>query len=243
MPFTLVQGSSLGAWGSASNGATPADPVAVTWAQGRGAGNLLLLGYVSDGVLPVPTGWTQARQQLDFADTRLCYRIAQNNADDTPTLDNNAATSIGWAEYSGNTASPLDQATGQNSGSLSGATSYGTGTTGTTAQADELAVAVWGYSVQNSPSNLGGNWSGQTNGFTERVDVGTNPSGTKTGMCIATLDLAATGAYTSAASITLGSGTNRLQGIIVTFKATVGGGGTPAIVPIVMHLNRMRRGR
>jgi len=223
VPLTLVQGSSLGAWGSATNGASPANAVAVTWAQARTAGNLLVLVYASDGLMPVPAGWTSAVVALDFADMEIVYRIADNTATDAPSLDNNAATCIAWAEYSGNTATPLDVTASGTNNTVTGVQTRSTGTTGATAQADELAVAAWYISSPNP-----GSWSGQTNSFTEVVDTATS-TGQDITLAVAVRALSATGTVESTATSSSlpapGSG-NGLGGAVATFKADAGGGAT-----------------
>lgn len=231
MPLTLVQGSSLGAWGSTDNGATPTAGVSVTWAQARTSGNLGILVCTSDAVFTVPTGWTSAIRALDLCDMRIMYRILDNSATDTPTIDNNESTAIAWAEYSGNTATPLDKTAQGTNNTISGAQTRSTQTTTTTAQADELAVAAWYW----SSNELSGQpqWSGQTNSFTEVVDVGTDKGGglQNVGLCVAVRDLSATGTYESTASITMGadSGSEGLGGAIATFMAAAVAGGAPPI--------------
>lgn len=221
MALTLVQGSSLGAWGATTNGATATDPVAVTWAQARAVGSLLVLVYSSDGLVTVPPGWASAVVALDYCDMEICYRTAANNATDAPSIDNNASTCLAWAEYSGWDGAAPDKTASSTGNTFTGTQSRTTGTTGTTVQADELAVAAWYYSCANGMT--GAQWSGQTNSFTEAADVGTTKgAGTNVGLCVATRDLAATGAYSSSASITYPAGpgpNNGNGGAIATFKA------------------------
>jgi len=207
----LVQGSSLGAWGQATTGSGTGS-VSVSWAQARVSGSLLILCVTSDGTHSTPIGWTLARQQVNNSAVYIFYRIADNTGSDTPTLSNGAATLLAWAEYSNNTASPLDQVA--SGGSSTGSTSRSTGTTGTTAQADEVAVAVWSWSKSGAVAT----WSGQTNSFSEIIDTGTTKgAGNNCGLCLATKSLSATGTVTSTATL---SGSFASGATVATFKFT-----------------------
>lgn len=219
MPATLLQG-----WTSQNNGATAANDVAVTWGVGRTAGSLLVLCVNSDTTQGTPTGWTLDQSQINDSGLYIFFRISDNSATDSPTFTANFSTAIAYAEYSGNTASPSDVST---SGGSSTATNAGrsTGTTGTTAQADELAVACWGYSATVLQLPGGGNnfWSAQTNGFTEVIDVGTTKvAGTNVGICVAVKDLSSTGTVETTATP---AATAALVAAIGTYKMT-GGVGT-----------------
>lgn len=222
MALTLVQGSGAGAWGSATNG-TGTGAVAVTWGTGRTSGNLIILCVNSDTTVGVPTGFTSDQSQVNDSGGYIFFRIADNSATDTPSISVSASTCIAWAEYSGNDPVPSDVSTSAGAGDTASTTAFSTGTTGTTAQADELAVAVWGYSAsQGRLANGGGNyWSAQTNSFVEVIDVGTTKaSGTNVGVCVAVKALAATGTQTSSATPVAGGGR---VGLIATYKASAGG--------------------
>lgn len=230
MPLTLVQGGSLGAWGTTNNAATPSNSVAVTWFTGRTSGNLLVLCVNSDATMSTPTGWTVGKSQVNDSGGYIYWRIADNTSTDTPTLNNGASTCIAWAEYSGNAASQPD-ASASTGASTSGGT-RSTGTTGTTAQADELAVALWGWSGSGS----GFTWSGQTNSFVEQIDVGTTKGGgINVGLCVATKALAATGTVESTATVS----TNKASvGIVVTFKAATATAPVGHAVGVYQSVNR-----
>lgn len=231
MSLTLVQGSSPGAWGSATNGTVATDPVAVTWASARTAGSLLLLAANSDSTLTTPTGWTLDQSQVNNSGLYLWWRISDNSATDAPSLDNNASTAIAWAEYTGNTATPSDVSTSSGT-AASAATAWSTGTTGTTAQADELAVALWGSS-KNFATGALGTWGSETNSFTEQVDVATTKtSGTNAGLAVATKALAATGTVESSATPSVSCAR---VGLVGTYKAAA----ASAVVPSPYYFRQL----
>jgi hypothetical protein len=212
VPLTLVQGSGAGAWGSSTVG-TGGGSQTPTWGASRTAGGLLLLIVSSDVVESTPTGWTLAVRQTNNGDLGLWYRIADNTSTDAPTVPSSGfPRSIAWAEYSGNTATPLDKTA--SGGTSSNATTLATGTTAATTQADELAVAVWGYAADTGrfPGGGGNVWSGQTNSFTELFDIGsTSATVDNPGICVATKALAATGTQTSTATNGISGGGRRAR--------------------------------
>ena len=222
MPLTNVQ-----AWSTANSG-TGTGSVSVSWGSARTSGNLLVLVYTCDAVFTVPSGWTSAVRALDYSDMRIMYRIADNTSTDAPTITPSAASCMAWAEYSGNTATPLDQTASGTNNTVTGATTRATGTTAATSQADELAVAAWYWSGPTGYTG-GAHWSGQTNSYAEQTDDGTSKgSGANVGLCVATVDLAAAAATSSTASITLigTASQNGLGGAVATFKAAAAGGAT-----------------
>lgn len=218
MPLALVQGSSVGAWGTTNSGSTPNTDLSVTWAGSRTVGNLLLLIVNSDSTESTPTGWTLDKSQVNNSAIYLWSRIADNSSTDTPTFTSNFQKCLAWAEYKGNKASPSDVFASV--GNTTDTTTRSTGTTATTAQANELAVAAWGWSKGVAQGDTSGfTWSGQTNSFVEvGVDVGTALVGTTdVGLCVATRDLTTVGTYESTATC---SGTVRAVALIGTYKGT-----------------------
>lgn len=100
----------------------------------------------NDGTCTNETGWSTAidiynATEDDFA--RIAYKVFGASESATVTFTGFAGNTklLGLSEWTGNaTASPLDQTA--STGRTTGATSISSGTTATTAQADELAVAV-----------------------------------------------------------------------------------------------------
>lgn len=216
--MTLVQG-----WTTASNTNNASTDVAVTWGGSRTSGNLLILIVNSDTTQSTPTGWTLGKSQVNDSGGYIFWRIADNSATDSPTFTANFSTVAAYAEFSGNTATPNDVSTSAGTSTASNA-AFSTGTTGATAQANELAVACWGYSAtQVQLANGGGNiWSSETNSFSEVVDIGTTKaSGTNVGLCVATKNLTGTGTQESTATPSI---TSARVALIMTFKESAGGG-------------------
>lgn len=202
----------------------------VTFGAGATAGNLLVA--VISGVATGPgtkewtsSGWSKASQDSfggagnASAQVEIMYKIAAGGE--------TAVTFTGWgtsawftsivmAEWSGiDTSSPLDVFANDGSNSASAVTSRATGTTGTTAQNDELAVAAVGQG--NTVTAL--SW---TNSFATRDSNAQAGSG----VYLADKILSATGTVTSTASWT----TSRIAGgCVATFKGSVVAG--EAFVP------------
>jgi hypothetical protein len=121
------------------------------------------------------------------------------------TLDKSQVNSNGHYHWSKIAAS---------TGSSSGATTRSTGTTGVTAQANELAIASWGSSIVGAAIT----WGAETNGFAERItDQVTTTGGSNVGLAVASLVLAATGTVESTATADAGEAP-KSTGIVVTYK-------------------------
>lgn len=224
MPATVVQD-----WVSVDTGDT-ASPTSATVDLGVAAtaGNTLLVAVNADFTVSAPSGYTQLASSVHNAGCYLFGKIAAGGETGvTVTPDSAVSMGVAIAEIGGLSGATitdqLDQvATG---GSSSGATTRSTGTTGTTAQDDEYAVAVWGYSAgQGTYAGGGGDkWSGQTNGFVEKLDVGsTKLTGTNAGLCVAAANLSAAGTVESTAST--GAVSTPAESMVATFKVAAGGG-------------------
>ena len=110
--------------------------------------------------------------------------------------------------YTGNTTTPLDASAEADSG-VTAVASQSTGTTGTTAQADELAIAI---AVVDSTGSVGvPSWD---NSF---VIIGTDYFGSNAGITIAEKALSATGTVTATA--TAASGTDQMAAAVATFRS------------------------
>lgn len=241
MPATAVQD-----WVSADTGTT-AGPTTVTVNLGvtATASNVLLVAVNSDATVNTPAGYTSLVSSIHNAGCYLFGKVAagsETGVTVTPTVA--ASTCVAIAEIGGLLAaviaSILDKTA--SGGSSTGANTRSTGTTAGTVQADEYAVAVWGYSatvgaggVPNFITGGSNKWSGQTNSFVEKVDAGTTKtSGTNVGLCIAVKDLGSTGTVESTATA-ISTDTPPAESIVATFKVAAV---APALLPILVMPQR-----
>jgi hypothetical protein len=185
--------------------------ISATFVSQPGAGNLLIAiaGNRAASSPSTPAGWSVAINEAANAPGQaIFYRIAAAFEPTTVTINGySVATGLGLHiyEYRGIAYSaPLDQ-TASNAGS---GTVLATGTTGTTGQPVELAVAAF---VMDAPGAVGG-WS---NGFTERRDFA-NGGGSTAGYAGADLVTADVLGYSADATATVAG---NWRGQIVTFKA------------------------
>lgn len=219
MAITAVQ-----AWASTTTG-TGTGSVSVSWGASRTLGNLILLGVNSDTTESTPSGWTLDQSQVNDSGLYLFFRIADDTATDAPTFSSAFVKCLAWAEYRGHRAlTPSDVSASNGTSTYATNTTFGTGTTGSIAQAFELAVALWGYSSSTGATPIpgdmtGGNhWGSYTNSFTEQLDVGTTRAGnvTNVGLAVATLDVTTTGTKTCTATR---SGSSAATALIGTYRA------------------------
>lgn len=230
MPATVVQD-----WASATTGTTASPANATVQLSGTGtpatAGNLLLVAVNSDATVATPSGYTLIASSIHNAGCYLYGKVAAGGETGVTVTPNVAAsTSVAIAEIgnlSGATVANILDKTASN-GTGTGQNTRSTGTTAGTVQADEYAVAVWGYSANTAsfPADFGsgGNnkWSAQTNSFTEKIDVGTTKSSaTNVGLCIAVKDLSSTGTVESTATV-INSNSIPAESLLATFKALSG---------------------
>lgn len=226
VPATVVQD-----WVSATTGSA-ASPASLTVNLGvtATAGNTLLVAVTSDATVSTPTGYTSLVSSIHNAGCYLFGKVSagsETGVTVTPAVA--ASTSVAIAEIGGlsgaTIANQLDQTV--SNGTSTGQNTRSTGTTGTTSQADEYAVAVWGYtaSVTVADFTAGGDskWISQSNSFVEKVDVGTTKtSGTNVGVCVGVLALAATGTVESTAAL-LNTRSVPAESLAATFKVAAGG--------------------
>lgn len=222
MAIALVQSNIVNE--SAGDGSVDA-----TWSSTTTAGNLLIAvvsasrsGTVGIPAITAPAGWTQAVTQtcdsVSGVDRRTSIYYKANASAESgaktwacDTFMGVASLGVVMAEYSGiATSTPLDQTSGAADTSTA-ATTCGCGTTSTTTQADELAIAAYqGGSALGSPSSS----------FTIQ-----NQTGGANFIALAHKILSATGTVTTSATYSTGSSN---AGAIATFKAAAGGGGFQA---------------
>ncbi len=201
-----------------TSGATAPATYAVTLPSPTTNGNLVVIVVASDATVADPPGFTLDKSQVN-SNGHYHWSKTTAGGETTFTVTPNVSAAGVWyaAEISGLTATPTDQAV--STGSSSGATTRSTGTTGTTAQADELAIASFGSST------VGGavTWGGETNGFAERIaDQVTTTGGSNVGLAVASLVLSATGTVECTATAD-GGQAPKSTGIVVTYKVAAGG--------------------
>jgi len=198
--------------GGTSGAAAPAT-YPVTLPNPTVAGNLIVIVVVSDATVATPAGFTLDKSQVNSNGHYHWSKIAAGGEAAWTVTPGVSAAGVWYAaEISGLTATPTDQVA--STGSSSGATTRSTGTTGTTAQANELAVASWGSSIVGAAIT----WGGETNGFAERItDQVTTTGGSNVGLAVASLTLAATGTVESTATADAAEAP-KSTGIVVTYK-------------------------
>lgn len=191
------------------------------------AGNLLVMGAtsteaitsVTDSNTGTPASAVAITHPSEAASTAIWYVMNCPSGANTVTSNTvgSAPHTNHLLEYSGvATASALDQ-TATNSAVFN--TSGNTGTTGTTAQADELLIGLIGNEGVRTHT-----WGSS---FTEKTDVANANSGS-----IAERIVSATGTYAGTATI---SSNSNWCACIATFKAAAGGGGTSILRQMMQH--------
>lgn len=194
-----------------------ATTIAATLGAGATAGNLLVTACSTDkdsGAWTPPSGFTIIPDAYNNIDVSLAmaYKVAAGGETTITWTSANSEEHNMWVgEYSGLTSSPLDVYQDANSGTSNTAT-QSSGTTGTTAQADELAVAI--FTVDSA--SIGGTPS-YNNGFTQIQQLSDVNSGNSV-LWVATKVLSATGTVECTLTITGGS-TDQMAGQVATFKA------------------------
>lgn len=202
MAIANVQG-----WKTNTTVATPASTISVGAGQGWAAptaGNILIAVVNADDYLTsgVPSGFTAVVNQAAPANcgTLVAWKVAAGTETTvTATPASTVSACMALSEWSGMTSTPSDKISTVTVQTSQSSAALNTGTTATTAQADELLVAVWGSSIFPAAQTI--TFSGQTNSLAERLDIQTTAgSGTNVGLCVADLVVSATGAYSSAAT-------------------------------------------
>lgn len=179
-------------------------------------GNLIVVVHIDVAADSAPDSpLLTARKETQASggdDLSIYYRVVQGGDGQTyGGTSGNTSGIILWEVEGPFAASPVDQTAGDQ-GDVD-TTQQASGTTGTTTQADEYAVAAIG---DRDPA---GNASGWTNSF---VEVGEVNSAFASAYAAARV-LTATGTYSTAATLPTGDG-SRNWGAIATFKASGGGG-------------------
>lgn len=193
------------------------------------SGNLLVLSAVTSGsrtISSIVDSRSNTYAVADFAAFgtsctgfvaySLLATSLQNGDTITITWSSTANSAVNISEWSGIAASsPLDQHANANSIGTSSVSTFTVGPTGTTAQADELVVAAFGY--------VGSNSGTAGSGYTLLTRV--QSTGTNRSVHAEYQVVAATGAQTATMDINVASsgGTGMA---LATFKAAAGG--TPA---------------
>ena len=177
------------------------------------ANNLLVTVIATDksaGTYYAPAGFTPIHDYIGpSVSSAMAYKIADGG--ETAITWSYAASeesSIWVGEYAGLASSNVFDVAAEADSADVTVTSQTTGTTAATAQANELAVAMFG--IDSGTNATGRSW---TNSFTEVSFLGTGSS--TAGLGVATKILSSTGTQTTTASWSL---TDQACGIIATFK-------------------------
>jgi hypothetical protein len=223
---------------SNSTSGTTVTSLAVTFSAAV-AGNLLVAGFSSNIAQTWgtdPTGWTLIHQ-IPNATGQLAaiwyYKIAAGGETSvTATFDGSGSNCRGSvAEFEGAfNATPLDVAAESEANISTVVASQASGTTATTAQADELLVAFF---ASDAIQNVDGGRA-YTNSFAE-VIAPISPGG-RAGATLVKLVVAATGTYST--TFTTTDPGDEQYGSIAAFKKA---GAGASIVPIIMALFRRRK--
>ena len=198
---------------------TGTSSVSATYPSTPTAGNLLIAAVGADsrnGVNAI-SGWTSVVNDIPTGgiELELFYKVSAGT-EGLVSVTNGIPTSMTLAiyEYSGTSATPLDQF-GQSGLGFGSTQVQSTGTTPTTTQASELVFAA-----VNWPS-VTQTYSSSTNGFTSLDSVGSH---------LFTLDkiVSTTGTYQTSVTVTGTNGTS--NGVIATFKIGVNSWETLAVI-------------
>lgn len=177
--------------------------------------------YFTSGV---PAGFTARVNQGGSAFCgSLCAtkQSAGSETSITVTPDTTVTITMCVLEISGLTTTPFDVASTVDVRTSTTAGSLDTNGA-TTTVADELLIAFWGSSRAGSAGTR--SWSGQTNSFTEILDIFTSGgAGTNCGLCLATLVASATGTFNSVATPSADVAGNAF---VIGLKIATGGGST-----------------
>ncbi|MEA2587695.1 MAG: hypothetical protein QOH66_622 [Actinomycetota bacterium] len=213
MAVTLVQKKGAQSAGNTSG-------LVVTLDAPPTPGNLLVAACNSDATVSTPAGFTLAVSAVSGQGLYIFYRVVQAGDGSSVTFAPSVADSCagGVIEYSGLTATPLDQTASNTTNSS--ATSLATGTTPTTNQASELVIVVVGPHANNNHPWVLSSWSA---GYTSQIEEpnGLATVGSASSAChIGDQIVGATGAY--AATGTWAPASSDAGAAIATFKAVAG---------------------
>ena len=217
---------------SGTNTVQSASSIAVTLGSTPTEGNLLVACHFTGHANSIaPSGFSEAVALTDTPNTdqgAIYYKVAGSGESTTITATSGGSNeqTLTVLEIEGPwNASPLDVTASAGPSSTS---TRDTGTTGTTAQADEVAVAMvtWRHSDQDTTTT----WS---DSFVEQSEnVRTNYKGHST----ATKLLTSTGTVTTTATM---SNTLTSMGGVALFKKQAAGGGLS--IPVAMRYYRNQR--
>ena len=180
------------------------------------AGRLLIGVLATDktsGGITIPAGWTRIGTDYDQTDVSfaMAYKVAAGGETTITWTSVTAQAATLWAaEYSGTASAPLDV----NSRATSGVTAVltlSTGTTGATAQNNELALSFMASDTSNN-TDLTRAW---TNSFVE-IAYNTTSGSARPGLSVAEKFLVATG--TVETTFTTTDVGDQMIAAVVTFK-------------------------
>ena len=204
---------------SATNGAATIHQVVADSTPTEG--NLMILVISSDTAVSTYTGWTLDGTALavDWVGVAIFYQVAGAGESATMELElsSSGAACLAYFEYSGMSASPFDVAAGATNEAQAADTdnnshTISTGTTASTAQNDEILVAVVGYNDSTFNADFMASWD---NSFVEEYDL---DSGAAL-MAVAIRTVSSTGTYiATATSEGVGFGDGHQCGVIAAFK-------------------------
>lgn len=199
--------------------------LAVTLGTAPTAGNTLIAACNSDATIATPAGFSLAVSAVSGQGLYIFYRVVQAGDSATVTFTPSVSDAVagGVLEYSGLTATPLDKTASNTTNSS--ATSIATGTTATTAQADELLIVVVGPHAGNNHPWVLSSW---TAGYTSQIEEPEGLNGASSAAChIGDRIVSATGTY--AATGTWSPASSDAGAAIATFRIAAAGGHTVAV--------------
>lgn len=179
------------------------------------SGNLVIIGIVGDAVVSTVGGgaYTRAIQSVDFVDTTIWYRAigAAESATIAIVLGSSTVCCIRGIEYPG-----MLNTVDKTASALSSDATIESGTTAATTVAAELLVAITGQSSIGTTLQTINSWS---NSFVQDVQLSsTAGAGPNVRLGLALRTVAATGTYSSVATLAGSSG--NASGAIATFGET-----------------------
>jgi len=200
---------------------TTGTSLTLTWPSNTTAGNFLFLGVAVSGgsgtTVNTPSGWTLlSSNPIDNStNVRICTYYIENASSQssvTITTGSSVAIAAAAAEWSGVS---LSSSFDVNASSTGFSTHPATGTTGTTAQADEIAIGFTaGFIV-----GAGVTQTSPTNSFVsiQTVQAGTGGAGARVDLMLSDFLASSTGTFSMSTTVTV---PYFWAGTVVTFKAS-----------------------
>lgn len=225
---------------SGSTGASTAASVAPSLPAGTQGGHAryLLVAIAADGqTVTTPTGWTLDTTGAVSTLNYYQFRKPVIDGETSWTFTPSAACSMAWwvREVAGLTE-PNPKDASQSASGAAGDTTQSTGTTATTAQANELALGLFAWTVAAGTSAV---ISSYTNSFTEDADNQTSKgAGSNVGLAVADKALTATGTVESTA--TWSATVAARIGVAVTYRTggVPGPGGIASALDVTGHASQ-----